>query len=317
MADQPLSRELQQAGARRRRGKAPASVDYDWLRAECVRLERVLRMQYAQPGQLATGKEKLPAQLEQGLAAFPLGKSTTTALRRWAYIKHLYLLRSEKLVHASEGDARAAARALLRRDPVNVELTTGRVVGVTARSYAATHAIARHWFRIRMLDAELELAAAQFQEIQVEVLTVGWMRIRRRITLRRRLRRLEETHRRLSLEMIAQRQAMYAHAFTADGAPASSLEQAPAWWIEVDPADDLALLEGLAEAGPGRWKRIQAAMPVEAGTSEREPWQDSWGGLFALIERESKLEPASCYDRDLYQLLAWVHQFPDRKAKDA
>ena len=145
------------AGVRRVTARAPASVTFGWLKGECERLERVLRMQHVEPGALATGREQLPDEWERGLALNPLGEDTTAALRRWAYLKHLYLVRSEKLHRARAADQPGiseTARKLLRRDPVTVELSNGRRVRVTARSYAASHAIAQHWARVQMLDTE-------------------------------------------------------------------------------------------------------------------------------------------------------------------
>lgn len=322
MADTHLPPEFGEAGVRQGRAQAPESITYEWIRAEAERLERILRMQYAEPDEPATGEEKLPPQAEAGLARHPIGETTTTALRRWAFLKHLYLVRSERLVQAGDSDtAKEAARALLRRDPIKVELSTGRVVHVTARSYAATYAIAQHWSRLQILDGEAEDIAEKLDAVHHRIRsTRPWTRARRR--LQKLAERLEETHRRAYMELAAQRQAIYAHAFTESGAPAESLEQAPEWWVEVDTADDAVLLEGIARAGPGRWQEVERALEPEkrkrAHKRNEKPaaWQDGWGSLFASIEREVGLEPATLYDRDLYQLRAWVAQLTTPEKDD-
>lgn len=315
-----LPADMVKAGARHRSDRAPASITFEWLAAESTKLERILRMQYVRHGEVATGREPLPADMETVLSQAPLGTSTTTALRRWAALKHLYMVRSQRLVAASEAGVAEETKALLRRDPVAITLSNGRQVAVTSRSYAAAYAIARHWARIQMLDAELDLVAGMFEATLVRVRRERPWR-RGRWLLRRRLRRLEELSRHTYLEMAAQRQAIYAHAFTETGKPATSLQEAPAWWVEIDPTDDVAILDALAQAGPGRWVRVQAAITearrqrADGGDDEPEPWQTGWGSLFAAIERETNMRPAECYDRDLYQLLAWAHQVPEPKPR--
>jgi hypothetical protein len=106
--------------------------------------------------------------------------------------------------------------------------------------------------------------------------------------------------------MTLQRRAIYAHAFTPTGAPARSLDDAPAWWVEVGPAEDAALIVACWEAGPGRYARLgEPPAPKKKKETKDDVDEFGWASLFASIERQQKVAPAELYDRDLWQLLAW------------
>lgn len=275
----------------------PASdaVTLERLVQLCETHERVLRWQYPEGA--------LPQEWEDELARWP-ADSIDSALERLGVLKHFYRLDDARRnpMPVSQEDAEAAARQLLRREPVEVDLGT-RVVHVTSRSYAAMYEIARHHIQIRQLDIDLTRAGELFAATEAE------LRARprqRRGHLRRRLKRLQEVHRRLFSELQLQRRALYAHAFTPHGGPARSLEDAPSWWEEIDPAADALLLAALMAAGPGRYARLGPPPRPRGRQAGTEAEDFGWHSLFASIERQHCVEPASLYDRDLFQLLAWV-----------
>ena len=104
---------------------------------------------------------------------------------------------------------------------------------------------------------------------------------------------------------------MYAHAFTADGAPARDLSDAPDWCVEVTPEDDARLLAALFEAGPGRYARLGPPPPPPKGAPKAaEPL--GWASMFAAFERAQAAPPASFYDRDLPQTLTWARAAAER-----
>lgn len=275
----------------------PASdaVTLERLVQLCETHERVLRWQYPEGA--------LPSEWEDELARWP-ADSADSALERLAALKHFYRLddarRNPK--PASPADAEDAARQLLTREPVRVEL--GDIVAyVTARSYAAMYAIACHDARIRELDADLQRASQLHALTAAQLRALPWY-ARGRGRLRRRLRRLGALHERLYLELAAHRQMLYAHAMTPDGAPAASPDQAPDWWVRIDPAWDAALLAALWEAGPGRYARLGPEPERRRKQGGGESF--GWASLFASVERSQKLPAAELYDRDLYQLLTWL-----------
>ena len=274
------------------------AVTLDRLIQLCEIHERVLRWQY--PG------GALPADWEAELARWP-ARTVEDALERLAALKHFYRLDDARRNPrpASQAEAEEAARQLLRREPVRVELG-GVVAHVTARSYAAMYAIARHDARIRQLALDAQRAARLYAETEAALARAERLRLRRRGQLRRRLRRLAELHERLFLELHAHRQMLYAHALTPDGAPAKGPEDAPEWWTRIDPAWDAALLAAVQEAGPGRYARLGPPRQPKTERKDDAGEQLGWASFFAAVERQQRLEPAELYDRDLYQLLAWV-----------
>src|SRR5690606_14001497 len=115
----------------RRRRMPPASdvVSLERLSQLCEAHERVLRWQYPEGA--------LPSEWEEELARWP-ADSVDSALERLGALKHFYRLdyaRRNPKHGAPPEEAEEAARQLLRREPVRVEL--GDVVAhVTSRSYA-------------------------------------------------------------------------------------------------------------------------------------------------------------------------------------
>jgi hypothetical protein len=104
------------------------------------------------------------------------------------------------------------------------------------------------------------------------------------------------------IEARLHRQAIYAHAFTLDGSPAQSLDEAPSWWETLTPEDDSALLKAMFMAGHERLSEISDDQPEEKKTKN----DFGWHSLITTIEKMVKAEPASYYDVDLFQLAAWA-----------
>lgn len=175
----------------------------------------------------------------------------------------------------------------------------GHIVHVTARSYAAMAEIARHDQRIRMLAADLHYLDGRLLEATQELAVAGVGRGR----LRRRLRRYTEAYGSIAQEIHRQRKAMWAHALTPDGAPARDLSGLPEWVDEIDSAWDGALLRAVMEAGVLRYVQLG---PPPKRKERRDDEEFGWSSLFASIERQQNLAPASLFDRDLFQTLAWV-----------
>lgn len=274
-------------------GLGPVSISLEQLQAMCASEERTLRMQSPPDGDLGGEAE---ARLKRIDASTIVG-----ALRRWAYIKHLYLSRMEGLSRQEDrAIAEDAARALLRREPVRVRIGPYHV-NVTARSYSAMLEIAQHAVRARELQADI----VRCEEIEDQLL-VSLRATRRKRRVRRRMRWVAAIHRRLLVESLLHRRAIYAHALTPSGAPAASLEEAPPWVEEIDPAWDALLISAVHEAGPGRYMRLgeEPEPPKGAKKDERESF--GWHSFFAAIERNAKIPAAQLYDRDLYQYLTWV-----------
>ena len=277
--------------------EAPDPLPLSYVQRWCERYERLIRRQYPPGGQLS-------AEAERRLAA--LDPSTMTgALQRWAYLKHLYLVRSEGLARREESrqTIEEAARQLLRREPVRVRLG-GRVVEVTGRSYAALYEIAACDAQIRALEADLDvcsrLAAAAEAELAA---SPGW---RRAAALRRRIRTLHRIHVRICRELREQRRWLYAHALTPSGAPARSAEDVPEWVEEIGRVEDALLLAAVIEAGHGRLARLGEPPPSKSERSNPPAEDFGWATLFASIERQQKLPPGTLYDVDLFQLRTWL-----------
>lgn len=292
-----LGTAARELGGEVRTEQAPDPLPLSHVQRWCERYERLLRRQYPPDG-------KLPGDAERQLEALD-PSNMTGALQRWAYLKHLYLVRSEGLAKRDESrqSIEAAARQLLRREPVRIQLGDHQVA-VTARSYAAMYEIAACAMAIRSLEVDLD-TAARLAASTIEALdrTRGW---RRRARLRRRLRTLRELHRRASDEVARQRRMLYAHAFTPSGAPARSAEEAPEWWAEVDPVADAVLQAALIQAGHARFERLGDPPPDDPDRKTKPREDLGWATLFASIERQQKLPPGTLYDVDLFQLRTWL-----------
>lgn len=300
-----LSREFLETAARlfetdtiRREPRVPDPVTREWIAGQAETQERTLRRQYHDGRPADTEKNPipdgvLPPEWEMELASFD-PSTMAGALRRWAYIKHLFRVHHKKLRPAGEAetteDQRLAAYQLVTVEPVPVELSTGQVIHVTDRSLAALIEIARHAARIHDIQDRLEHAdevraqiLEKVRELAEERFTLDaalrqrlerakwpWARLRARRWHRYEARKLRKDRRRhqgrlqwvhsfrdaLLVEARLQRQAMYAHVFTGDGAPADDLTSVPVPWETFTSADDLAILEAVHEAGVGRTERL-------------------------------------------------------------
>lgn len=248
------------------------AVPLEELQRLCGQYEQALRASFPEG-------ETFPEDWERALAEAP-PESAMGALRRFGALKAFTYARHREASRSSSGrgeQAQEAARQLLRREPVEVRLRNGRVVEVTGRSYSAMYEIAAHAERVKELDQD---ASGVSREGNAALA------------------------RRLYHELLRHRRAIWAHALTADGAPAKSLEDAPHWWSEITPEDDAALLIGLFEAGMGRYARLGSA-PTPAKKADAKGENFGWASLFSSIERELKVKPATAFDTDLFQQLAW------------
>jgi hypothetical protein len=258
--------------------------------------ERVIRNQHPPDGHLG-------AVAETALSRWPADSPINT-LRRWAYIKHLFLSRSEGLQEqAGKNVAQEAARQLLRREPVVVQIGPHKVE-VTSRSYSAMAEIAQHAIRIRELQTDAERA----EELEQYCLDSIRRNPEKAGKYRRRLKRVGRIHAAIVAEVELQRRAVYAHALTKDGAPAKSLTEAPAWVEQIDAMWDGALIIAIQEAGAGRYFRLGEPPdpPASKGTPRQPAENFGWASHFAQIERDLKVQPASFYDVDLYQQITWM-----------
>ena len=249
------------------------------------------------------GADGLPKEWEEKLAGIP--RTTPMGrLRTWKQLAIYSEVRHQARVQEREVDhdaAQEAARQLLRREPVEVQIGP-HVVGLTSRSYAAMAALARHDARIRLLRADAEYVDARMRQL-TDALPGSEQAERKGV--RRKLRRLLAMSDRVNEEILRQRRALWAHALTPSGAPATGVDHVPDWWSEIDPIWDATLLMGLMQAGAGRYATLGEA--PRAQREGKEPAEDfGWGSLFATVERQNKLPPASLYDVDLYQLLTWL-----------
>jgi len=275
---------------------APEVLTVDVVNAWSDREERVLRLQHEE--------KKLPARYEAELRTFD-SSTMTGALRRWALLKHLYRVRSEGLeARASASpEAEEAARKLLRREPEIVWLA-GHRVEVTGRSYSAMAEIAAHAMRIATLEVERQGLWVDFATTQaVMKATRVWDRLARK-ALKESMRDLSDAYARVSTEHELHRRSLYAHALTPDGAPSRSpVEDAPEWWREVGPDDDVKLLAALFKVGPGRYTELgDPPRPREEASTEF--LEDlGYASLFRVWEPKMGLKPAGLYDVDLAQFL--------------
>lgn len=279
----------------RRDEEAPEAVTLEQVRAWCERDEATLRNQHPPEG-------RLPPEAEEQLARYD-SSTMTGALRRWGYLKHLFHRRRERKGR-KDAQAKRAARQLLRREPVRLQLG-GHTVDITARSYAALYEIAAHALRVRELEADRDRIAELHARTEEALRERRGFGARRRG--RRRLRRLGRLYRRVFAEILLHRRAIYAHALTPSGAPAASIEEAPDWWEEIDPVWDGALLAAVFEAGPGRYAQLGEPPPERSGRGGSDRPEDfGWASLFASIERQQRTEAAALYDQDLWRLLTWL-----------
>lgn len=282
--------------------RIPDPLTASFLAKECVREERLLRLQYMKDGELPT-EAKLPPEWEHALQ-HPRRQPTTMsgALARWSFLTHCYRVRTERLTKADAGDAEDVLGKMLRREPVRIAVAN-RTVEVTGRSYNALLEIARHSLRMQECEHEIQRCAAV--ETRLTEIADGSATRRRRKAVSRRLRRLSALHRRLVLEMQLHRRAIYAHAFTPDGAPASSIAEAPDWFGAVTLEEDRRVLEAMFRVGHGRLDRLREALPEK--DDEKKGAGFGFHSIFQTLVPKLNLRPADAYDRDLFQMLAFAH----------
>lgn len=297
MRDHLLTPEIFQAGARHMRERAPDPVSLEWLQEKCVRLERFLRMQYP--------RGAFPEAWERSISLAKPVTDTGAGLRLKSLLEHYYRVRSERLTAQAEhdGDAALAARALLRREPVVIQIA-GEVVSVTGRSYSAMLEIAAHDLRAREMDEPIARVTDLGARVSAALdrTPVRGARGRRR-TLSARLARLASVYERLATERERHRMAIYAHALTPHGGPATDVAaEAPAWWRQAVPEDDVELLGALFLAGPAR----VAAMPEPKKKDDDKPNEFGWASLFTFFEKRHMMAPARGWDTDLGQVIADV-----------
>lgn len=250
-------------------GNVLGSIDLEYAQKMCSDFEHSLRTSY--------DNDRLPEDQEEELAKH---QPTTLMgwLTRWALLKEFYRGRYREVqsrqtnqMRVSEADAAEAARQLIRREPMPLEIC-GRTIHVTGRSYNAMYEIAAHYMRVEELEAFIQTLA------NVEV------------------------YRRVSYEILLHRRAIWAHALTPSGAPARSLEEAPEWWREIGPQDDAALLAALFRIMHGRYVAMGPAPVPKDSKKQSETF--GWASLLSSLETRAKVQPASYFDLDLFQLVA-------------
>lgn len=289
-----LPKEMQAVGAREESARAPTVVSLEWLQRECEKQERVLRLQ-EEDG-------TLPAEDEAELTRLSM-EDTTGALRRWAYLKHCWIKRSERLVRQPEAapeEAQTAAFDLLSRAPEVITLSCGVRVPVTGRSIHAMAEIAAHEARIRSLEAEREEARKVFVATARAMEGAPWRRSRQ---LRKRLRRIEDLWARASGEILSQWRALWAHATTPTGAPFRPGDALPVWLPLVTPEDCARLFLALMEVGPARYAKL-GPPPEETGQGAHPGENFGFATLLAAWGVRIKVRPAELYDQDLGQMMA-------------
>jgi hypothetical protein len=286
--------------AERRVETLDETLTLEALRKRLDMHERMLRVQFRDRG-------GFPDEWEAALARSDRQATTMTgALSRYAHVWHLWRIENERLVKAAESpEKRNLVRDMMAREPVRVILPS-REVECTGRSYLAMLHLARHYLRLREIDAfirRLRLYESTLSQTIAESEEKG---VRRRANVR--LRRAYAAEDRLLLEAMDHRRAIYAHAFTEDGAPADSLADAPDWWVYMTPEDDAALLMGLWKVGPERSQQLREG-DIPDPDSQGPP-EFGWHSIIASVEKEQSVELAAYYRRDLYQLEAWMRSLP-------
>lgn len=295
MRDFSPAPDLVEAGARFGRASAPDPVTLGWLQEECARLERILRLQY--------DDGVLPGAWEREVAMLKPTEDTTRGLQLWSYLKHLYRVRGDgwaQIAGPDSAGSEEAARALLRREPITVQIC-GRRIDITGRSYAAMMEMAVHDLRVKEIDEVLERVTESATEVHEAVRSTPARQLRRRLRLRKRARALTGAYARLATERELHRSMIYAHALTKHGGPARGIEEAPEWIDETGPMEDAQLIQAMWAAGPGRVAALPRGKP---GKDEDDGF--GFASLFTFWERKAGLPPGTGWDTDLGQLMADV-----------
>lgn len=233
-------------------------------------------------------EDRLPDEWEAGLK-HPRRQLTSMAgaVSRFAYLSHLYRVRSERLETKEGEDAEDLIGKMLMRASIPVQIA-GRTVHVKGRSMNAMAEIAAHSLTIQELTADLKRIA----DIRAEG---------------RHLKRISRIQRRVVLELDLHRRAIYAHAFTESGAPAASLADCPAWFEEVRPSDDSRIMQAMWMANNGRIARLHDALPDQEPDHGKKAVTFGWHTMLATLAPKMKVTPARMYDVDLPHALAFAH----------
>lgn len=290
---------LQAAGVRQHheQAAAPDPVTPEWLAGQIATSERILRLQY--------DGGTLPPDWEAELASLA-GGDITSLLQRWAYLKHLWRVRWQRMTAAAEpssAEVQETARQILRRVPVVVWLGRHRVE-VTSRSYSAMAEIAVHELTCRRLAEDIKQIVDLTSALESKVKQLSALDRAGRNRLRRRLAKLASLYQRAYTERELHRMYIYAHALTRHGGPAADVvHEVPGWWRELGAEDDAALLLALYRVGPLRYEQLgKPPVPrTDATANLREDF--GFASLFSAWEKELGLQPAELFDRDLAQVL--------------
>lgn len=308
--EHPLGEEFEDV-ADHRAAEVPDCVDLEWIQGECERLERILRLQHSDPTD-PTDEGEFDPRDEFALAQRPL-TNLRSALRRWAYLKHLYISRQQNLerrTSEADEDTLDVMRRLIRREPVPVELQGGRTVEVTDRSWAALFEMARHGRRINTLREDLQRIDTLENRILDRIDDDGPTPV-----LRRRLQGLRDLAESGLEEIQLHRKAIYAHLMTDDGAPADSLDDAPDWWTEVTPLDDVLLVSAAQKVGPDLYAKL-GEMPDPPERDSDSEWINletfGWLTPFKRWDKDMPVEAAPCENQPMGQLLARVRAGADK-----
>jgi hypothetical protein len=269
----------------------PDAIDVAWLSRTSDELERVLRAQ--------TDDGKLDAEAEAEIAKHKPVTSAGQGLRLWAYLKQLYRDWREGHRAPDKSEKLEIARQLLEREPVRVHVA-GRWVSITSRSRKADVALARHELQRREVTVEL----AEVAELLVDTEQQLAARERNR-GLRRRMARLTKMHSELYAEFLYHTRGIIANTLSPTGRAAAP-EDAPEWWAEVSPEEEVLLIKALLDVGPLRVAKL-GPPPTDGYRSQHRALNEDFGfhSLLSAWEAESNVPPATFQDQDRAQLIGW------------
>jgi len=281
---------IAQAGGARKAVAVPDPLPLSLLREWTEREEALLRAQFP---------DGLPDEWEAELSSHD-SSTGSGALRRYVAVKRLF---HDQFRHESQRDdaAEQAARQIMRREPVRVELG-GAEREVRGRSYAAYQELAQHQLAIDLLRGQIDDLQAEYAGLVTVHDAVASLEFRRRREIRGAMQDIIDALARARSEVLRHRERIYAHACRPDAGPAPADEQAPEWWLDATEADDARLIVALWEAGQGRYRQLGPAPKAKSKGAKRLE-EMGFASLFASIEKDRGLEPASLYDRDLFQAL--------------